>query len=1115
MAEATPEITLQVYVKALENLQNAYEILHTPYPDFMVESTKMMVSPEYPVEIRLKIGILLKGVLIEQWESIQPSRKVIRELLLNGLVMNVSNMPIIELISSIIVQIICLDPSHIWPNPLIELLNWMDDFNAIESSLELFLQLFGRLSETNGEQQSLCKEIVPSVLEKGFSIFAQPELNEKLREKILLLVYLVFRSISFADGTDNSLVNKCLDSTFQIWMSLFLSALQTSPKSHIFIKKLVLKILIVVFRDFGVYSRKSLSLSLIPVWKFFNSITQLYVGHIVYQIDIEHIDSLFSEESKELPQTNYRIINLQNDIEYKYLNEDDDYDNHIEGLCAYSIELITILVTKPALYNLIKFGTFPLLNTLTTFLIATKDQERQWVKDPSYFILNDEEELLQKSVRTLALRLINDIIEKYGDTFVQQILMVGEKLILNRDEKEFIELAQQIISKLNFQELKGQQSKEFDQDSVMQFMKTSAIYVSNSFYQKSFIQKRKETGYLLLGSFSEDIIVFQQKHESTFDIKKCMQNILIELERQNSSSLQARAIWSTTKYSELISHQFKELLVPFFESVLNYLKSEYPITLKIVSVKALGNYATKINKYNIQFQYKAEIMDLILQVLQEASQDQIIYVLESTINLVRFSSILATTLAKNGSKVLLSFFSIFHTESVVIKQFNELIMRICQCKDAYPHIFDVFCPFIMDCFQVFYEDMNKIQDKSKMKPTDIGLMSAIMHLTSIFIKYCSDNKAQEAFINLLPSMVNLILINEDPQLQVHTSQCLKNFIIIETGQILKMNLVQDVMKVNLKLLEVPQNSANESASLFAGNLVMITINNLLDGNPDINLLKSVVFKIYRSRMPSTVQSLVLVYARMIIEKPKESINFLTSWSIDNRMALKVLIDKWLLQQPLFRGKGTKNATFTALMKLFLLKDKTLENLLVIGYNPSHQNINSDVYAPFKILSLLIRCLDNEVTPHTQNNNDIKQEDERLEVEDDDDEVIKKDQFQDQVDVEIEKIKDDEEQDIAERFASLDPKEKKDKGLADLETGSTLYMSEFLDFNQEVGEECDETTEEDLTYLKDPCLNINLVDALKEFFQNLVKNDPDYLKFCLKNLLKEDINLLQKYIKLNF
>lgn len=48
----------------------------------------------------------------------------------------------------------------------------------------------------------------------------------------------------------------------------------------------------------------------------------------------------------------------------------------------------------------------------------------------------------------------------------------------------------------------------------------------------------------------------------------------------------------------------------------------------------------------------------------------------------------------------------------------------------------------------------------------------------------------------------------------------------------------------------------------------------------------------------------------------------------------------------------------ALTKLFLLKDKKIENLLVIGFNPSHTNINSDVNAPLKILSTLIRCLDN-------------------------------------------------------------------------------------------------------------------------------------------------------------
>lgn len=33
--------------------------------------------------------------------------------------------------------------------------------------------------------------------------------------------------------------------------------------------------------------------------------------------------------------------------------------------------------------------------------------------------------------------------------------------------------------------------------------------------------------------------------------------------------------------------------------------------------------------------------------------------------------------------------------------------------------------------------------------------------------------------------------------------------------------------------------------------------------------------------------------------------------------------------------------------------------MVIGYNPSHSNINSEVNAPFKILSTLLRFIDNE------------------------------------------------------------------------------------------------------------------------------------------------------------
>ena len=38
----------------------------------------------------------------------------------------------------------------------------------------------------------------------------------------------------------------------------------------------------------------------------------------------------------------------------------------------------------------------------------------------------------------------------------------------------------------------------------------------------------------------------------------------------------------------------------------------------------------------------------------------------------------------------------------------------------------------------------------------------------------------------------------------------------------------------------------------------------------------------------------------------------------------------------------------------------MDNLLVIGFNPSHTNVNNDVNAPLKILATLIRCLNNEL-----------------------------------------------------------------------------------------------------------------------------------------------------------
>lgn len=115
-------------------------------------------------------------------------------------------------------------------------------------------------------------------------------------------------------------------------------------------------------------------------------------------------------------------------------------------------------------------------------------------------------------------------------------------------------------------------------------------------------------------------------------------------------------------------------------------------------------------------------------------------------------------------------------------------------------------------------------------------------------------------------------------------------------------------------------------------------------------------------MPSTVQSLICIIARLIQTNPKEILTFLSQETIDNRISLKIVLDKWLLQQPLFRGPYTRTVTISSMLKMFQARDPRVETLMVIGYNPSHSNVNSEVNAPFKMLSLLLRFLENESKP---------------------------------------------------------------------------------------------------------------------------------------------------------
>lgn len=103
---------------------------------------------------------------------------------------------------------------------------------------------------------------VSTIMQALLSAFTNSEIDVHGRELILQILFLNLRCISWADGIDNKLVEKCLNDTFNQWMTVFLQVIQSDSRKFFDLKRHALKCLTVIFRDFINYSRECINMIL-------------------------------------------------------------------------------------------------------------------------------------------------------------------------------------------------------------------------------------------------------------------------------------------------------------------------------------------------------------------------------------------------------------------------------------------------------------------------------------------------------------------------------------------------------------------------------------------------------------------------------------------------------------------------------------------------------------------------------------------------------------------------------------------------------------------------------------------------------------------------------------
>ena len=988
------------------------------------------------------------------------------------------------------------------------------DENQIDTILRIFISVLKNCDDR-------CAIITYEVLPVIINIFKSSKNNQKNREKCLIIISYLLNKLSYADGNDMELLSKSLDTNalMENSISLFTSILVSNPKMLLDIKKYTIRILDILVRDMPIYSSKFFNLLIEPTWRLIVLELNLYCNSIVFNKEIEYTE----EEEITIEEENHIY-------EHGYESDDDEETNGMEGLIMELIDFTVDLLKRNSVIDALRPALFTFLLCIKGYLLLPHNSIVLWKDNANLYISEEYDEENINSVRSKTLGLIREISKEIED----------ESLL------SFIRL------------LIGELMKGINLDSYKEVIKLDDYNLVKPYLEKLnkdplYIQMRQESNLLILGNISDDL--FRLKESQLFSQKETenlinfLINIIKNIEKENSILI-GRTIWCLSKLLCLVRNDI-DYLTKIFESVSQTLiNTKSDLSIQLVSAQCISIICQRLisQKKEIKSKYITKDYDALIEMLNKVNEDTRFIPIENILYLTKLSKENSLYIPLHHLTPVLKIYAENFNDNFVGPKILELIKIWCEDKRSAHCLIDKFIPIAIKVFEDFYknnvgktdDDFEEVKNTVMTEhsnpdiKTSSDMLPNLIDIITMLIKYCNENKDDTNLIwiaLIVKSLCDILLLSNDVTILQHGCSLLRFYIALCKNIIIRQNQVPLLLKVIDHYLDM---SLLENSMLYLGNVICQFFFHI-ENKIIPNLLENIVKRIYKAKMPSIVQSLILVYSRFIVKYPIDTLNFLISIQVENRVGLKVLIDKWLLHQPLFRGKYFKNISIKALSVLYSMKNSIVESLMVIGYNPSHNVASVEVNAPCKILSVLIRCLNNEIMQEKIKNkktnyDDLDNEDDRDNYDYDNDRDSNNndnnddDEFKEEDEEEKEK-KDDGKIEIGDEvFNNIqeEPKECSSKlsflnnqgktgGLNNLEQGSEIYLTEMLGFDyNDMDTDDEENVEDDLIYLTDIDSDFVLKDYLMDFFHKFYKSDELYLTECLKLLPKEDQKMFKSF-----
>lgn len=436
-----------------------------------------------------------------------------------------------------------------------------------------------------------------------------------------------------------------------------------------------------------------------------------------------------------------------------------------------------------------------------------------------------------------------------------------------------------------------------------------------------------------------------------------------------------RCLWTIGKVSSCIDDQNIESTILSFIAAAHFIANDHT-SIQLMAAKTMSSSASKLVRSGKVEELRQrmiketaninEIYKAVVNLAEKTNDFTVHVVLSCVISLCKIYPELLLATTKNLSKDLLVLFGNHYSDPLIAGYILDLIVMILEDSECGQFFLNLFMPNM----QIVVEELACERLNSTKNLTfaeEEKRISFLLSLIDILVLALRKSKEKKYDVPQLfgpfETIVDIIVKSSNPLSVIKSTVCLKSYLLYTIDYVTKHNLLKPVFAVLDKLLDTKE---IEILSQYVGNLVMVVTERLPNNKEgNIELMRRVLVKLQKCAIPSTVQGISLYFSRLINKSAGEVIQILSGITIKNRMGIKVLLDRWLLHQPKFIGSLTKNTTYKALMILFQSMHPQLESLLVIGYDPSHRQNSPEVTTPLKILSTLVRCLDNELKVDTQ------------------------------------------------------------------------------------------------------------------------------------------------------